>query len=217
MIQENRVLAGSILVKYPRISKFTQPNSQNKGDERFALCFEGIFEGLNFVTRNPETLNELLEIVEEKLLKDDNKSNSVTGLVSSDSQVVSYSIGDTGITVSSILKKEKQNDPLKLLIKPTLNEFGDNLVITYGEVPANADQYANGLCTKNKGGATFITLDRNGNIIDFDQLLDKDKREPIVIAGSTHREMTKDEKDAEFEARKDEIDDVISIVSGWNN
>ena len=216
MIQENRVLAGSILVKYPRISKFTQPNSQNKGDERFAQCFEGIFEGLNFVTRNPETLNELLETVEERLLKF-GKGTTISGLITSNNQVVSYTIGDMSINISSILKKEKDNDPLKLLITPSLDHFGETLITTYGEVPANADQYANGLCTKNKGGATFITLDRNGNIIDFDQLLDRDKREPIVIAGSTHREMTKDEKDAEFEARKDEIDDVISIVSGWNN
>ena len=216
MIQENRVLAGSILVKYPRINKFTQPNSQNKGDERFAQCFEGIFEGLNFVTRNPETLNELLETVEERLLKF-GKGTTISGLITSDNQVVSYTIGDMSINISSILKKEKDNDPLKLLITPSVDHFGETLITTYGEVPANADQYANGLCTKNKGGATFITLDRNGNIIDFDQLLDKDKREPIIIAGSTHREMTKDEKDAEFEARKDEIDDVISIVSGWNN
>ena len=216
MIQENRVLAGSILVKYPRISKFTQPNSQNKGDERFAQCFEGIFEGLNFVTRNPETLNELLETVEERLLKF-GKGTTISGLITSDNQVVSYTIGDMSINISSILKKEKDNDPLKLLITPSPDHFGETLITTYGEVPENADQYANGLCTKNKGGATFITLDRNGNIIDFDQLLDKDKREPVIIPACEPRVLSAEEKEADMIARKDELDDIISIISGWNN
>ena len=47
--------------------------------------------------------------------------------------------------------------------------------------------------------------------------LDKDKREPVIIPACEPRVLSAEEKEADMIARKDELDDKISIVSGWNN
>jgi len=205
MIQENRLLAQTIIENFPELSRFTHLDSSNPSDERFEQTFNGIFEGLDFTTRNPETLNELLESVEEKIRKA-STLGSIKGIVTSSDSVINYNFSDQGIINLTSKPKGDDKETLKLLVKPSKSAYGDELIITYGEVPQNSAQYANGVCTKDHGGTTFITLDKDGNIIGFEQMLDKDKREPFVVKNYTPK--TPERLD------DDELNDLIDIVSG---
>ena len=193
MIQENAVLAKLIIERFPNFERFISGK-----EEEYSKTLEGIMEGLNFVSRNPSELNILLETIDEKLRKDSKASPSASGIMTL-SSILHYNVSNTGITISSSLKDEDHRDPYKMIIKSEHSADGELLTVSYGEVPVNSDSYANGICTKTKGGTTFFEIDRNGNILDFDQLLNSDKRISLEVPEIEPRKITPEERESMIE------------------
>ena len=209
--QKNKELTLDILQKYPKLSKFTSLNPVNPTDERFEQVIDGFFEGLNFTTKNPETLNELLEIINEKSNNSQKTNSSISGIITSGPVVIKYNIGHNGlnITTSSMDGKEKS---LGMIVKYDSSRFGETLVISYGEIPENPHQFANGITTKEHGGTTSISFGPNGEIEDFDQMLARDKRENLEIAPPVQSKPSNDDLADFYDANRD----LLELLSGRN-